>query len=130
MAQISPREVFTTVTAASRIERTRIAGKLGALDADLALPGKQRAVATVAGRDHTVEHIEASAHGVNNILRPADAHQIARLILGQQLRREGADRIELLFALAHAEAADGKAVEIQRRKLIDAKRRKSSNMPP
>ena len=43
------------------------------------------AVARVAGRHHAVEHVDAARHRLDDVLRLAHAHQVARLV-GRQLR--------------------------------------------
>ena len=49
--------------------------------------GERQRVAAVAGRHHAVEHVDARRDAREQVLRPADAHQVARLVLGQAARR-------------------------------------------
>ena len=69
------------------------------------------AVARVAGRHHAIEHVDPARHRFDQVLRPADAHQVARPIFGQLRRGVVEHGVALGLGLAHREAADGIAVE-------------------
>ena len=62
-------------------------------------------------RHDAIEHVHAAMDGFENIERRAHAHQIARFVLRQKLRREFAHLFALVFAFAHREPANRKAVE-------------------
>jgi len=77
----------------------------------------EQPVAGVAGRDDAVEQVDAGRHRLDEVARGADAHQVARAV-GRQLRRELGDRLpHSLGRLADREAAEGVAVEAERRDL-------------
>ena len=58
-----------------------------------------------------------SAHGVDEVERGADAHQVAGPVGGQAGRRRGERRAERLGALADGEPADRESLERQRGQL-------------
>ena len=68
---------------------------------------EQMGVSRMPGRHHAVEHVDAAPHRFDDVLRPAHAHQVARLCRGH-LRQQGLeDRFALRFGLADGETADG-----------------------
>ena len=99
------------VAGAALLQRAGVVAVAGVAQAQHAGVGEQIGVAGVAGRHHAVEHVHAPAHGLHDVLRCADAHQVARLAR----RQARADEIEhaqhVLARLAHRQAADGIAVE-------------------
>src|SRR5262249_51794660 len=78
---------------------------------ELAETREGEAGAARTGRHHAIEHIDAARDRADDILGTADAHQIARVIGGQEIRREIQHAKHLLLALADREAADRIAVE-------------------
>jgi len=64
-----------------------------------------------SGRDHTIEHIDATLDAGENVVRGPDTHQIARGILGEM----GDGRIERLqhdgLAFPDRQSAEGIAIE-------------------
>src|SRR5260370_721422 len=74
--------------------------------------------APVARRQHAIEHIHPAAHGLQDVLRPADAHQIARLVRRQPCRRRSERGDHLRCRLADAEAAERVARKGQRRQRV------------
>ena len=69
------------------LDRVRIGPKLGPLDIQRPRRGEQAAVTAVAGRQDTVEHIDAEADQFHEFLRPTHAHQVPR----RSLRQLGSD---------------------------------------
>ena len=55
---------------------------------DVSLICKTSCVAAIARRHDAVEEIDPGGHGVQDILRPADAHQVARPVGGQKVGRD------------------------------------------
>ena len=73
---------------------------------------KSSAVARGAGGQHAIHHVDAQARVLLDLVGIADAHDVTRLVFGQQ-RQNFRDHFEGEFArLADAEAADGVAVEV------------------
>ena len=76
--------------------------------ADFQHPGMriQPAVARVARRQHAIEHVHARRHRIQQILRRADPHQIARLIRRQLRGNRLQQRQHLGLRLADREPAE------------------------
>ena len=76
-----------------------------------AAPGEGLGGAAGARRQDAIEHVDAALHRADDVLRLADAHEIARPVAGQ--RRHGlVEHAEhRLLPLADRKAADGIAVE-------------------
>ena len=69
-------------------------------------------MASGAGGEHAVHHVHAHARVLFNLVGIADAHDIARLVLGQMLERERDHLARDLARLADREAADGVAGQV------------------
>src|SRR5271170_339873 len=109
MPQIAAAEVSAGITGASRLEGTCVLLMSRIANIDDAGAGEKMGVACVAGGHDAIEHIDAAAHRLDDVLRSSDAHEIARFARGhvrhQRIEHEGA----FGFALSHREAADGEA---------------------
>ena len=84
--QVGAGEMFAGVTVAGRIQRRIVLFMEGIADFQHTGIDKQVAIARIAGRHHAIEHIHSTAHALNQVLRLAHAHQVARLIRRQQCR--------------------------------------------
>ena len=71
------------------------------------------AVACITGRHHAVKHVDTCGNAFDQILRRADAHQVARLVGGQAVRRMRHDALHFFLGLAHAHAANRIAGQVQ-----------------
>src|ERR1044071_3197308 len=69
----------------------------GVLDVDAPAAGEEVAVARVAGRQDTVEHVDALGDGFEDVLGGADTHQVMRPVLGELRRDVMNHRIHHLF---------------------------------
>ena len=114
MMQIGAR-VLRRGACALRIERARVLGIARVAQIEPPAPGEGLAVAARAGRHHAVEHVDAAGDRCEQILRRADAHQIARPIL----RQHGSGRLDHVehrgLPFADRQPADGIAVEADSR---------------
>ena len=111
VVQVGAREVPAGVAAAGLVQRARVGAVARVLDLHVAEAREEPAVARVAGRHDAVEHVDAGGDRVDEVLRRAHAHQVARPVRGQPRRRVGDDARHVLLGLAHRDAADGVAVE-------------------
>ena len=109
--QVGAAEICAGIAGAGFVQRLRVVAVRGVLDLEVAEAGEQVAVARIAGRHHTVEHVDAGLHRIDQILRRADAHQIARLPRRQVRRSVRQDARHVFLRFANREAADGHAVE-------------------
>ncbi len=90
-----------------------IGGVTGVLQVDRAEPAEREAMPAVAGRHHAVEHVDAARHRLHQVVGRADAHEVARLVR-RQVRLHRLDHGEHhRLGLAHREAADGVALEVE-----------------
>ena len=80
MMQIGAAELAAGRAAARRIERRRVFRMPRILEIERAVPGECLTVAARAGRQHAIEHVHAAQHRADDIVRLADAHEIARTI--------------------------------------------------
>ena len=75
----------TVYLATIRIDRGEIVFPLLVTHVHRTFIGEQHGVTTITGRHHTIEHIDTAFDGLKDVLRCADAHQIAGLILRQDV---------------------------------------------
>ena len=88
--------------------------RCGVADLQVAEAREQVAVARVARGHHAVEHVHALRHAFDQVFRRAHAHQVARLVRRQPVRRVRHDAQHLVLGLADADAADRVAGQVQR----------------
>src|SRR3546814_7473899 len=92
--EIGPAPAVADRTAAIGIERRLILGKAGVADIDRAGARERLSGAARSRRQHAVEHVDAPAHSLDDIIGLAYAHQIARTIMRQHRHREFKRRSE------------------------------------
>ena len=83
VVQVGAAVVARGGAAARGVEGPRILGVPGIPQVDLAGPGEGLTVPPGAGRHDAVEHVGAARHGLDQVERRADAHEIAGLVRGQ-----------------------------------------------
>src|SRR6185503_543153 len=98
---------------ASRINGRFVALVAGLLNQHTAETCEQPPGPSVAGRHHTVEQVDAASHSFDEILRHADAHQIARFGSRQLRHRHLQHAVHVGLAFADGESADCIPVELQ-----------------
>ena len=90
------------------------------LDADRAVGRERAAVAADAGGHRAVEHVGAEGDHAEQLGRGTDAHDVARLVLGEE-RSDQSDLMEhVLLGFADADATDGMAGEVEAAELFGA----------
>jgi hypothetical protein len=97
---------------AGGVGRGLVFGELFVLDVEAAFAGEEQAVAGGAGGQNAVHHVDAHAGVLLDFVGVADAHDVARLVFGQQRQNFGDHFKGQVARLADAEAADGVAVEV------------------
>ncbi len=80
MAEVRPRVMLAGVTITGGIEGTRISAILCVFDHHPPCRGKQKAVTRVTRREDAVEHVDPSAHALEQVLWFTNPHEIARLV--------------------------------------------------
>src|SRR5579875_1279713 len=113
VAEVGAAEAPAGRAPATFVEGPVVAGEAGVAQVEPPRPGQGAAGARGAGRQDAVEEVDSAGHHLEHALRVADAHEVARLVLGQQrrLRRRLEHR---LAVLAYAQPADRVAVEVER----------------
>jgi hypothetical protein len=110
-------------------DRVRAAGVAGTGRVEralaLAIRGAAQRAAPGAREHHTllrhgrgqdaVEHVHAAVHGLEQVERRADAHEVARQFARQQIGDPLGGGVALLTPLAHCEPTDREAIERQLR---------------
>ena len=112
MVQIRTRVARASVARTSRINRRRIVFVARVFDIKLAKVCKKRAISRISTRHHAVKHIHSAMDCLDQILRRAHAHKIARLRFWEQGRGVGDCGIHLVCALAHSKSAKRVAIKV------------------
>ena len=99
------------ITAAIFVERTDVVAVARVAQPDGAVAGEYPAVARIARGHHAIEHVDAALHGVHNIGRRADPHQIPRRAGRQPRCHVAQDAQHVFLRLAHRQPADCIAIE-------------------
>src|SRR3990172_545287 len=107
VAHVGAGEVRAAIARAALFHRARIAGVGRVLHVHPARARQGRAVARQPGGQDAVEDVHAAPQAVDQILRRADAHEVARLVGGQNVVHRFERRVHLIFRLAHRQPADG-----------------------
>ncbi len=112
MMQIGAAVVARCRAIRFRIERAMIVGMACIAQIHLAEPRKRKAVAACPRRHDTIEHIDPARHGFQNVIRCADAHQVARLFRRQDRAYDFQHVEHDLLRFADRKPADRIALEI------------------
>ncbi len=118
-------EIGARVLDTRRAGAAGVEGRLGELvDAAVQVQAAaRRECHSLLGQDRrhgAVEHVDATIDRLQEVERGADAHEIAREMLGQERRRERGTALAFDLALADREAADRVAVERQAEQMLRA----------
>src|SRR5262245_5638453 len=111
MAQVRPGVVLAGITITVRIKGTFIGAILGVLDHYTPGRGKKKAIAGVACREDAVEHVNTSAHTLEQVVWFANPHEIAWLVRRQLDCRMRGEIVHDIPWFANAQAADGIAIK-------------------
>jgi len=101
----------------------------GIAELDITLICKAGCISTNPSRQDAIEEIDASRDCIQDILRPADAHQIPRPVVGQEVSRHIEGLAELVACLADAHTPDRVTIEFELAKLASALRAKVGVRP-
>ena len=114
MTDIGARESLAGVAVTCLVNRTLIARKSCIHQVESSFGRESRVMARKAGRQDTIEDVDAAQHAVDQIFRRANSHQVARFVFGQIRLHHIQHGVHLLLGLAHGESADGDAGRIER----------------
>src|SRR5439155_6317199 len=119
VADVRAREARAGGAVAVLLERPGVACKARVAEVEAAARRDCRARARRAGREDAVEHVDPTRDHLEDALRVADAHEIARL-LGPEKRRGPPDGVQhLVPVLADGEASESVSVEVEAADLLD-----------
>ncbi len=112
MAEVTTGEVWPR-SSRRRLRRGGIVGGFGVAEAEGSVVGEGQAIAAVAGGEDAVEHVDAAFDGFEDVFGVADAHEVARLGIGEQggCVRDGVDHAFMAFA--DRKSAEGVAGEVE-----------------
>ena len=77
--------VYTVYFAAIRIDRREVVLPLLVAHVHGSLIGEEHSIATITGGHDTVEHVDATLDGLEDVLWGAYPHQVTGTVLGQNL---------------------------------------------
>src|SRR3954447_15191686 len=120
MTEVRPTEVAAGITLAASFWGLGVFGVPGVLDDDDAVGREELAVAGVAGREHTIEHVDAARDALYEVVRHPGPHQIARAIRGQLRSGVGDDVVHDVDGFTDAEAANRVRLESDLDRGLDA----------
>ena len=113
VADVGPGVVAAGIAVAVRVQGREVLGVLRVAHHQAAVVGKHGAVAGHAGGQHAVEHVHAPQHALDQAVRGAHAHQVAGLALGHVGHHLLQHVVHDLLGLAHGQAADAEARQVQ-----------------
>src|SRR6185312_12459685 len=111
MVEIGAAILSAGTATAFGIEWARITGMARIAQIDRAAPGEALGGSSRARRQHAVEEIDAAPDRADNVVGLADAHEIARPVLGERRHRRIEYGEHALLAFADGQTAHGVAVE-------------------
>jgi len=96
---------------ALRVERAGVLGMAGVAQVEHAARSEAPRRAPGARRHHAVEHVDPARHRCQQVIRRADAHEVARPVRRQTRHRAVQHRKHGRLAFAHSQSADRVALE-------------------
>ncbi len=112
VSQVSARIAAADRAAACGIGRVLVFCVLFVLDVEAAFAGEEQRVAGSAGGKNAVHHVDTEAGVLLDLVGIADAHDVTRLVFGQEWENLGNHFESQLARLANAQTADSVADEV------------------
>src|ERR1035437_3434565 len=113
MPEVGPRERSAGVATAILVHRKRVLVVPRLLDQQLALRGKQAAIAGIARGHDAIHHVHAARDVFGQFRRRSDTHHIARPVRWQQGRGRLRHLHAKLARLAYAQAPESISVSVE-----------------
>ncbi len=107
MAKIRSRKRAAGIAVARGVQRTCVISVLGLLDRDFAGGCEKVPVAGVAGRQHTIHHVDAVGDIAWKFIRHPDPHDVTGLVFWEQRHREGGHLLAEISWFPDRKPADG-----------------------
>ena len=115
--QIGSRVSLADFALALGVERGEVVLVLRVLEVHFPRTGVGGAIAPQTSRQDAIEHVDSAEDGADDVGGGADAHEVARAVVGEERRGVGEDFERGFLRLTNGETSDGVAVE---RKCRDA----------
>src|SRR5919204_1183024 len=113
MTEVGPAEAAASRAPAAVVERARVTGEARVLEVEAALPRERGTRAPQARGQHAIEHVDPALDHLEDAGGIADAHEVARLVDGEERRRPGDGLQHEGAVLPHAEPAERVPVEVE-----------------
>src|SRR2546425_9724819 len=117
MTKISAGVAAANAAEAVRIDRPLILGIARVLDEHAALAGVEAGMTRGASGEDAIHHVNAERNAIGDLLGAADAHEITRVVNGQQRRYFGGHCDGDFVRLADRETPDSVAGKVEIEKL-------------
>ena len=98
--------VYTVYFAAIRIDRREVVLPLLVAHVHGSLIGEEHGVATISGGHDTIEHVDATLDGLEDVLWGAYPHQVTGTVLGQNLIDDLDHVVHHLCGLSYSQSAN------------------------
>src|SRR5579872_3466847 len=120
MMKIGKRKRAAGGTVAPGIDGAEIVTETSIANVHPAATREQSAITSETSLQNAIEHVDAVAHGFEEILRRSNTHDIARLLRGERFGGDRHHLVEQGFRLSHGEPSDAVARKVERRQLFSA----------
>uniref|UniRef100_A0A0N4ZLY8 TonB_dep_Rec domain-containing protein n=1 Tax=Parastrongyloides trichosuri TaxID=131310 RepID=A0A0N4ZLY8_PARTI len=111
MMQVATREMLASMAGAAGVQRAGVIAVAGIAYFDVAVTGKQPAIARIAGGHDAVKHIHTLADPFHQVFRCTHTHEIAGGMGGQFRSGVRQNAHHVFFGLAYGQAANGVALK-------------------
>src|SRR5688500_12050855 len=101
VADVGPRKARTRRAVTALVEWARVRPELRATDVELPIGGERSPLAAVPRGRHAVEEVHAARDSLDEVLRKADPHEVARPVLRKLLVHDLEDGVHVGLCLAH-----------------------------
>ena len=111
VSQISPRKVFAGVAVTISIYWFRAAFVSRIPKLQNACAGEEMSVSRITGRHHTIKHINAPSHALEEVCGSPDSHEVVRFFCGEQTGKMIQHFGHLFLGFTDRQAAYRKAIK-------------------
>ena len=109
VTDVGAREGFAGVAVAGVVNGTGVAGEVCVHHVEAAFGRERGMVTREAGGEDAIEDVHAAGDAVDQVFGSPDAHQVARLVFGQEGSHHVEHVVHFGFRLADGETAEGDA---------------------
>jgi hypothetical protein len=120
VSQVRSAEAAARKTVTPFLDRTLVAPMSGVAQLDVSGSCETGRVSAISGGHDAVEQVDAGSDRVEQVLWPANAHQVSRTVRRQEMSGHGEGLANFVATFADAHTAHGVAIEIQGQDLLGA----------